>query len=312
MKDYRDCVDFKVRKYDITNKQSVVNSDLKNIYVLLGYFSTEYGKQLIWIGLCIPLILIILLFEAKFYEKYASIIYLISLISLAGLFVLGKNINVDELPMEGGEVDINGVKFQVMDKTDKDITVRLPNSSGDGWEYVKYPIKTKALGDGMVNDVNKMISTAKRIGVNASSKDEALNAIGGYLSKVNNIETSSNAFPPEFGDWLSRQFQVVLDGNGNIKDPGQLSNVTIKTADGEVVKDPENNAARLNGANLSGFNRSLTNDISQNMLSYVESQMNFLYQKARGQAVMKSIKLSNQKLNINPTTLTIDEFSNRH
>jgi len=60
------------------------------------------------------------------------------------------------------------------------------------------------------------------------------------------------------------------------------------------------------------FNRSLTNDISQNMLSYVESQMNFLYQKARGQAVMKSIKLSNQKLNINPTTLTIDEFSNRH
>jgi hypothetical protein len=32
MKDYRDCVDFKVRKYDITNKQSVVNSDLKNIY----------------------------------------------------------------------------------------------------------------------------------------------------------------------------------------------------------------------------------------------------------------------------------------
>ena len=56
-------------------------------------FSTEYGKQLIWIGLCLPLILIILLFEAKFYEKYASIIYLISLISLAGLFVLGKNIN---------------------------------------------------------------------------------------------------------------------------------------------------------------------------------------------------------------------------
>lgn len=55
--------------------------------------STEYGKQLMWIGLSIPLILIILMFEAKFYEKYASIFYIISIVSLAGLFVFGKNIN---------------------------------------------------------------------------------------------------------------------------------------------------------------------------------------------------------------------------
>ena len=61
-------------------------------YELLN-FSTEYGKQLIWIGLSIPLIILILLFEAKFYEKYASIIYVVSLVSLAGLFILGKNIN---------------------------------------------------------------------------------------------------------------------------------------------------------------------------------------------------------------------------
>lgn len=33
------------------------------------------------------------MFEAKFYEKYASIIYLSFLVLLAGLFVLGKNIN---------------------------------------------------------------------------------------------------------------------------------------------------------------------------------------------------------------------------
>ena len=56
-------------------------------------FTTEYGKQLIWIGLSIPIILILLLFDAKFYEKFASIIYLVGLISLVGLFVLGKNIN---------------------------------------------------------------------------------------------------------------------------------------------------------------------------------------------------------------------------
>ena len=56
-------------------------------------FSTEYGKQLIWIGFSFPIILLILMFEAKFYEKFASIIYLISLVSLVGLFILGKNIN---------------------------------------------------------------------------------------------------------------------------------------------------------------------------------------------------------------------------
>ncbi len=56
-------------------------------------FSTEYGKQLIWIGLSFPLILLILLFEAKLYEKFASIIYLIGLASLVGLFIIGKNIN---------------------------------------------------------------------------------------------------------------------------------------------------------------------------------------------------------------------------
>lgn len=56
-------------------------------------FSTEYGKQLIWIGFSFPIILLILMFEAKFYEKYASIIYGSSLLLLAGLFILGKNIN---------------------------------------------------------------------------------------------------------------------------------------------------------------------------------------------------------------------------
>ncbi|WP_456461226.1 rod shape-determining protein RodA [Lutibacter sp.] len=56
-------------------------------------FSTEYGKQLIWITLSFPIILLILMFDAKFYERYASIIYLSSLILLIGLFIFGKNIN---------------------------------------------------------------------------------------------------------------------------------------------------------------------------------------------------------------------------
>lgn len=49
-------------------------------------------KQLIFIVLTIPLIFIVLSVDGKFYEKYASIIFGISLLSLAGLFVFGKTI----------------------------------------------------------------------------------------------------------------------------------------------------------------------------------------------------------------------------
>lgn len=56
-------------------------------------FSTKYGKQFIFICLTIPLIIIILFFNSKFYEKFASILYIISLLSLVGLFLFGKTIN---------------------------------------------------------------------------------------------------------------------------------------------------------------------------------------------------------------------------
>jgi rod shape determining protein RodA len=56
--------------------------------------STEgtYQKQLVFILLTIPLIIIILALDGKFYEKYASIIFGVSLLSLAGLFLFGKTI----------------------------------------------------------------------------------------------------------------------------------------------------------------------------------------------------------------------------
>jgi rod shape determining protein RodA len=49
-------------------------------------------KQLIFIILTIPLIFIVLSVDGKFYEKYASIIFGISLLSLVGLFLFGKTI----------------------------------------------------------------------------------------------------------------------------------------------------------------------------------------------------------------------------
>ncbi len=56
-------------------------------------FSTKYGKQLIFICFTIPLIIIILFFNSKFYEKYASVFYIISILSLLLLFPFGKEIN---------------------------------------------------------------------------------------------------------------------------------------------------------------------------------------------------------------------------
>jgi len=49
-------------------------------------FSNYYGKQLIFILLSIVLIIFILSIDAKFYERFSSIIYIASLISLIGLY----------------------------------------------------------------------------------------------------------------------------------------------------------------------------------------------------------------------------------
>lgn len=56
-------------------------------------FGTKYGKQLLWIGMSFILILLILFIDAKFYERFSSIIYIVSLLSLVGLFGFGKTIN---------------------------------------------------------------------------------------------------------------------------------------------------------------------------------------------------------------------------
>lgn len=54
--------------------------------------SQIYGKQMLFILLSIPLIVVILSIDAKFFEKFSSVIFVISLLSLAGLFVFGKEI----------------------------------------------------------------------------------------------------------------------------------------------------------------------------------------------------------------------------
>ncbi|KAB1068804.1 rod shape-determining protein RodA [Tamlana haliotis] len=62
---------------------------------VVDYFdiSQPFGKQIIFIAISVVLIVIILAIDAKFYERFASIIYVISMLSLVGLFIFGKNVN---------------------------------------------------------------------------------------------------------------------------------------------------------------------------------------------------------------------------
>ena len=91
-----------MKNQSITNNLDWICIIIYGLLVLMGWLniyssslsSTEgtYEKQLIFIALTIPLIFIILSVDGKFYEKYASIFFGISLLSLAGLFVAGKTI----------------------------------------------------------------------------------------------------------------------------------------------------------------------------------------------------------------------------
>ena len=59
----------------------------------IRYFDTAqpYGKQLIFIVLTFGLIIVLLALDTKFYERFSSVIYIVSMLSLVGLFIFGKN-----------------------------------------------------------------------------------------------------------------------------------------------------------------------------------------------------------------------------
>ncbi|MFX0558502.1 rod shape-determining protein RodA [Maribacter sp. CXY002] len=55
-------------------------------------FGTLHGKQLFFIGVSFLAIILIMSLEVSFYERFSSVFYLISMVSLLGLFVFGKTI----------------------------------------------------------------------------------------------------------------------------------------------------------------------------------------------------------------------------
>ncbi len=55
-------------------------------------FATLHGKQFFFIGASFVAIIIILALEASFFERFSSLFYIISIVSLVGLFLFGRTI----------------------------------------------------------------------------------------------------------------------------------------------------------------------------------------------------------------------------
>lgn len=91
-----------MKNQSVTNNIDWISIIIYAALVILGWLNIyssslssmedTYEKQAIFILLTIPLIFVVLSVDGKFYEKYASIIFGISLLTLAGLFLFGKTI----------------------------------------------------------------------------------------------------------------------------------------------------------------------------------------------------------------------------
>lgn len=72
---------------------NIYSASLGDIPTSILDFGQIYGKQAVWIILSLVLIVVLLSIEARFYMRFSSVIYILSLISIAGLFLFGKTIN---------------------------------------------------------------------------------------------------------------------------------------------------------------------------------------------------------------------------
>ncbi|GMN07035.1 rod shape-determining protein RodA [Croceitalea sp. MTPC5] len=55
-------------------------------------FSTSYGKQLFFMGISFVMVIVIMSLETTFFERFASIFYIVSIVLLIGLYLFGKTI----------------------------------------------------------------------------------------------------------------------------------------------------------------------------------------------------------------------------
>ncbi len=173
--------------------------------------------------------------------------------------VYGKNYDASKALAEGN-IDINGSKFVIHRAENGSLFVDL------GKGPTKYPIKSAEKYSGMADDMSKLKQAANRLGYTGEDTKEATKALSNYMQQVYNLETTSTQFPVGLEGWLSSEFKTNVDKDGNITNPGQLSNMEIKNPNGDLIQ-PESGsdlialkASLLKGARISGFSKTLTND----------------------------------------------------
>ncbi len=90
------------------NIYSASLSDNADVFFNFGF---PHSKQLVFIGLSVILIFFILGVDSKFYERFSSIIYLLAIGSLLGLFVFGSTIAGQTAWYVFGNVSIQPSEF---------------------------------------------------------------------------------------------------------------------------------------------------------------------------------------------------------
>jgi len=71
---------------------NIYSSTFTESHSSLFDFSSLHGKQLFFIGVSFAAIVLVMALEVNFYERFSSLFYLLSMLSLLGLFVFGKTI----------------------------------------------------------------------------------------------------------------------------------------------------------------------------------------------------------------------------
>ena len=72
---------------------NIYSASKTEIHYELLDFSSKYGKQLLWIAVSLITVAVILFLDTRFFQQFSSLFYLISILSLIGLFIFGKTVN---------------------------------------------------------------------------------------------------------------------------------------------------------------------------------------------------------------------------
>lgn len=72
---------------------NIYSTTLTEDFTSIFDFQTYYGKQLVFIIVSLLIVFPVLIIESRFFERFSSVIYLIAIVLLAGLFLFGKEIS---------------------------------------------------------------------------------------------------------------------------------------------------------------------------------------------------------------------------